>query len=84
MYGGEALQLLEHWDRGLKGLGLGFVGPCQLPGLRELGLDTLYEVGQMDSRLWRETWFGGNGQSGAAKSAEGVFAGPRDFWSVVM
>lgn len=52
----EALLIINEWYR----LGwMGLQGPgWRLPGLRELGLDVLYEPGQMGWFRWREMCFG--------------------------
>lgn len=54
----------------------GHVGLGQLPGLRALGLDVLYEFGQMDVFTWRSRLFGQ--RYGRAKSAEGFESAGKD------
>ena len=74
---------------------MGVVGSCRLPGLKELGLDVLYEVGQMGFFSWREKLWGPRyGHAGGDRGGEGEGSGKaddcrfvsvrKDFWSVIL
>ena len=71
---------------------LGSGGPCQLPGLRKLGLDVLYGGEQIvffkcrEKSVERDEGEGGaeNERDGERDGRREIEEGSRDFWSVVM